>query len=69
MGVSKGSTTVAEFGMNFRTKLIVPRIEISSLVVVGVFKSNMALTRSSPTRKPLDDKKSDKDNEIFFLKP
>ena len=50
---TKGSNTVgARFGMNFRTKLTVPRTERSSLIVVGVFKSIMALIRSSPLRIP-----------------
>ena len=46
---------VARFGMNFRTKLILPGTERSSLIVVGVFKSIMALIRSSPMRIPLAD--------------
>jgi hypothetical protein len=33
---------VAEFGMNFRTKLVGPRTEQSSLIEVGVFNSTMA---------------------------
>ena len=52
---TKASIIVARFGMNFRTKLTVPRTERSSLIVVGVFKSIMALTQSSPMRIPLAD--------------
>ena len=33
---TKGSNVVARFGMNLRTKLIVPRTERSSLIMVGV---------------------------------
>ena len=53
---TKGSMIGARFGMNFRTKLTVPRTERSSLIVVGVFKSIMALIRSSPMRIPSADK-------------
>ena len=53
---TKGSIIVARFGMNFCTKLVVPRTERSCLIVVGVFKSIMALTQSSPLRIPLADK-------------
>ena len=52
---TKGSIVVARFGMDFRTKLIVPSTERSYLIVVGVFKSIMALIRSSPMRIPLAD--------------
>ena len=41
--------TIARFGMNFLTKLIVPRTERSSLIVVGVIKSTViAIIRFSP---------------------
>ena len=52
---TKGSMIVARFGINFRTKLIVPSTERSSLIVVGVFKSTMALIRSSLMQIPLAD--------------
>ena len=50
---TNGSIIVARFGMNFRTKLIVLSRERSSLIVVGVFKSIMALIIFSPMRIPL----------------
>ena len=53
---TKGSIFGARFRMNFRTKLIVPRTERSSLTVVGVFKSIMALFGSSSMRIPSTDK-------------
>ena len=49
---TKGSIIAARFGMDSRTKLIVPRTERSSLIVVGVFKPIMDLIRSSPMRVP-----------------
>ena len=39
---------IAKFGTNVGTKLIVPSTERSSLIVVGVFNSTMALIGSSP---------------------
>ena len=38
---------IAIFGMKFGTKLIVLKTEQSSVIVGGVFKSTMALIRSS----------------------
>ena len=47
---TKGLMIVTKLGMNFRTKSIVPSTERSSLTVVGVFKSKLALNLSSPMR-------------------
>ena len=54
---------VARFGIDFRTKLFVPRAKRSSLVVVGVFMSIMTSVGSSPIQMPLDDKRG-QDSEL-----
>ena len=55
---------VARFGINFRTKLFVPRAERSSLVVVGVLMSIMTSVGSSQIQTPLDDKKRGQESEL-----
>ena len=53
---TSGAITVERSGINFLTKLIIPKTERSSLIVLGVGKSVIALIRSSPMRIPSFDK-------------
>lgn len=56
VGVTSGAITVAKFGMNFLTKIIVPSTDRNFLMFVGRGKSTIALIRSSPILIPSADK-------------